>query len=257
MISSDAIVEWRSRVGFARSEQVEQDLVLCRLIVEIASDELLGEELIFRGGTCLHKLYLAKALRYSEDLDYVRSTNTPIGPVFDRLRMIANDVGMQFNTEVGRHPKALFRAPFEDGPGRMKVKIEMNTYEASPMTSTVRVPFSVASRWWSGSANVKTFALAELVSTKIRALYQRRKGRDLFDLWLALTQLQVDPNEILAAFVAYRPDNYTGTLAIETLVAHIANPSFRADAENMALAVTDYNVDDAAELIVRSLLRHL
>ena len=47
MISSDAIVEWRGRVGFARSEQVEQDLVLSRLIVEIANDELLGEELIF------------------------------------------------------------------------------------------------------------------------------------------------------------------------------------------------------------------
>jgi predicted nucleotidyltransferase component of viral defense system len=45
--------------------------VLSRLIIEIANNATLGEELVFRGGTCLHKLYLSKPLRYSEDLDYV------------------------------------------------------------------------------------------------------------------------------------------------------------------------------------------
>jgi len=48
--------------------QVEQDLILSRLILEIAADALLGKELAFRGGTCLHKLHLPAALRYSEDL---------------------------------------------------------------------------------------------------------------------------------------------------------------------------------------------
>ena len=32
-----------------------------------------------------------------------------------------------------------------------------------------------------------TFKIDELMGTKLRALYQRTKGRDLFDLWLALT----------------------------------------------------------------------
>ena len=86
MISNDAIIEWQGTVGFASSQHAEQDLVLSRLIIEIANNALLGEELVFRGGTCLHKLHLAKPLRYSEDLDYVRSTNTPIGPFIDQLR---------------------------------------------------------------------------------------------------------------------------------------------------------------------------
>lgn len=71
----------------------------------------------------------------------------------------------------------------------MKVKIEMNTFETSPAFAPVRVPFNVSSRWWTGAADVRTFRVEELVATTLRALYQRRKGRDLFDLWLALTQL--------------------------------------------------------------------
>ncbi|MYH43579.1 MAG: nucleotidyl transferase AbiEii/AbiGii toxin family protein [Acidimicrobiaceae bacterium] len=47
--------------------------------------------------------------------------------------------------------------------------------------------FAVDSPWFSGSAGVATYALEELAATKIRALFQRRKGRDLFDLWLAVT----------------------------------------------------------------------
>jgi predicted nucleotidyltransferase component of viral defense system len=48
--------------------------VLSRLIIEIANDDYLGSELVFRGGTCLHKLVAPTPLRYSEDLDYVRTT---------------------------------------------------------------------------------------------------------------------------------------------------------------------------------------
>ena len=97
--------------------QVEQDLLLSRLIVEIGNDALLGGELIFRGGTCFHKLYLPAPLRYSEDLDYVRRTNSPIGPIFDALRSIGERVGMKVNTEITRHPKVYLRTPFEDGSG--------------------------------------------------------------------------------------------------------------------------------------------
>ena len=117
MISNDAIIEWQSTVGFASSQHAEQDLVLSRLIIEIVNNALLGEELVFRGGTCLHKLHLAKPLRYSEDLDYVRSTNTPIGPFIDQLRGLGEMLGMKVNTEISRHPKVYLRSEFEDGGG--------------------------------------------------------------------------------------------------------------------------------------------
>ncbi len=257
MISNDAIIEWQSTVGSASSQHAEQDLVLSRLIIEIANNAFLGEELVFRGGTCLHKLHLAKPLRYSEDLDYVRSTNTPIGPFIDQFRGLGEMLGMKVNTEISRHPKVYLRSDFEDGGGRMRIKIEMNTFETSPALEPIRVPFRVDSRWWTGAADVKTFRVEELVATKLQALYQRRKGRDLFDLWLALTELNIPPEAILAGFAPYRPDGYTKELAIAGLAGHLAHPSFRADAELMAVACPQYNLDEAGELVRRALLDHV
>jgi len=53
VIPAAFITEWRSRVPWPESYQVEQDLILSRLMVEIAGNELLGGELVMRGGTCL------------------------------------------------------------------------------------------------------------------------------------------------------------------------------------------------------------
>ena len=69
MIDRPALVAWRSKAPWPNPVQIEQDLLLSRLMIEIASDDLLGPELAMRGGTCLHKLHLPTPLRYSEDLD--------------------------------------------------------------------------------------------------------------------------------------------------------------------------------------------
>lgn len=64
MIPTAAITAWRHHAPWALSEQVEQDLVLSRALVELYSDPLLADELAFRGGTALHKLHLRPASRY-------------------------------------------------------------------------------------------------------------------------------------------------------------------------------------------------
>ncbi len=64
-------------------------------------------------------------------------------------------------------------------------------------------PFSVESDWFTGRASVRTFALEELLGTKVRALYQRKKGRDLFDLWYALTFCDCVPEQIVTCFGKY------------------------------------------------------
>jgi predicted nucleotidyltransferase component of viral defense system len=120
------------------------------------------------------------------------------------LREIGEGLDMKVNVEISKYPKVKFRAPFESGRGSMRIEIEVNTYERSPAQPLERVPYAIESRWFSGSADVLTFSLAELVATKIRALYQRSKGRDLFDMWAALTILGLQPSEILQAFAPYR-----------------------------------------------------
>jgi predicted nucleotidyltransferase component of viral defense system len=70
MIPDAAITHRSVDAPWPTRTQVEQDLLLSRLICEISADPYLGDELVFRGGTCFHKLHLSPARRYSEDLDY-------------------------------------------------------------------------------------------------------------------------------------------------------------------------------------------
>ena len=61
----------RREVPWAELYQVEQDLLLCLAMRAIFSDRFLAKEVAMRGGTVLHKVHLAPAARYSEDIDLV------------------------------------------------------------------------------------------------------------------------------------------------------------------------------------------
>ncbi len=88
MINVSAITEWRKQVSWHTDEQVEQDLIICRALVAIFSDEFLARELAFRGGTALHKLFLSPQPRYSEDIDLVQINEGSIGSIIDRLKLV-------------------------------------------------------------------------------------------------------------------------------------------------------------------------
>lgn len=229
MITPADIAEWRATVPWADADQVEQDLILSRLIVDIANDPILGPELVFRGGTCFHKLWLDQPWRYSEDLDYVRRSEGGVGEILTALRKVGDRVGFdRVTTEVGRHPRARFRSTAASGRP-MNVKIELNTFERSPARPTVERTYRVECQWFTGEAAVPTFELAELIATKIRALFQRKKGRDLFDLWLAVEHGGVQLEDIAECFAPYRPDGWTVERAIENLEAKLADERFTTD----------------------------
>ncbi len=229
MITEADLAHWRRIVPWATDEQVEQDLVLSRLIIEIANHPLLGDELIFRGGTCFHKLWLARPWRYSEDLDYVRRTGGGVGPVLDAIRDVAATVGFDdVRTQIGKHPKARLRSTFVGGT-RLQVKIEMNTFERSPAQPVLARPMEIDSPWFRGRADVATFTLEELIATKIRALYQRRKGRDLFDMWLAIEYGGISPAGVAECFGPYCPDHWTPALALDNLAAKVTDERFTTD----------------------------
>jgi predicted nucleotidyltransferase component of viral defense system len=136
----------------------------------------------------------------------------------------------------------------------LRVKVEINTHESSPAMPLVQMPFSVDSAWFSGSAKVLTFAPEELVSTKLRALYQRKKGRDLFDLWLALVEMGLEPATIVAAFEPYRPVGYTRETATRNLEAKLDDESFRTDLDALVIEwPAGYDVDAAAALVIEQL----
>jgi predicted nucleotidyltransferase component of viral defense system len=233
VIPAAAITAWSATRPWPTRAAVEQDLLLARTIVAIYNHPLLADELVFRGGTCLHQVVLPQPLRYSEDLDFVRRTHSGIGALLDALRDVAAEIGLEVaGSNIGTTPKLRMRAASEDDPNvPLRIKVEINTHETSPAQPTTTVPFTVASHWFAGTADVRTFTTAELVATKIRALYQRKKGRDLFDMWLALTQLGLTGDELLAAFGPYRPEGLTATLAEANLRDKMSDRAFRTDLE--------------------------
>ena len=72
MIDRASIMAWAEQAPWNDPAMVEQDLIICRALVDIFSDDFLKNELAFRGGTALHKLYLQPQPRYSEDIDLVQ-----------------------------------------------------------------------------------------------------------------------------------------------------------------------------------------
>lgn len=205
MIPAAYVTEWRSQAPWSQDAWVEQDLVISRALVEIFSDDTLAKRLAFRGGTALYKLHMTPAARYSEDIDLVQTSAEPIGATLDTLRSKLDPwLGTpRRDTKEGR-VNLVYRFDSEDSPPiRLRLKLEINTREHFSELGLVRVPYRIENRWFSGAAEINSFAIAELLATKLRALYQRKKGRDLFDLWLALDRELVDPAQLLACFQRY------------------------------------------------------
>ena len=84
-------------------------------------------------------------------------------------------------------PKLKFRVNAEDGSDApIRLKIEINTREIETFDTTITMPFRVENPWFTGQTDIATFSNEELLATKLRALLQRDKGRDLYDLAHAL-----------------------------------------------------------------------
>jgi predicted nucleotidyltransferase component of viral defense system len=191
MIPRLNIIAWSPKAPWAEMRQVEQDLIICRAIVELFADPALARQLRFRGGTALHKLHLPKPLRYSEDIDLIRTAAGPIGPVLDRIRQKLEPwLGRAAFDQSEIAPKLRFRAQAEDGSGLIRLKVEINTREIKAFDPPQTIRYEVENPWYAGGADIATFSREELLATKLRSLLQRDKGRDLLDLFHALEAFQ-------------------------------------------------------------------
>jgi len=205
MIPQAYITEWSHKVPWQTNEQIEQDLILCRALTEIFKDSFLAENLAFRGGTALHKLYLSPQPRYSEDIDLVQIKAGPIKPIIDKLRdETLLFLGVPVVKQKANNNTLIFRLESEIAPVMpIRLKVETNCREHFSVLGWTKFPFSVESEWYTDSCEITTYPLEELLGTKLRALYQRRKGRDLFDLYTAITQKELNFDQILTCYREY------------------------------------------------------
>jgi len=199
------ITAWRATAPWSEDAQVEQDLVLSRAVVELFADPETSTQLALRGGTALNKLFVAPGMRYSEDIDLVQNRPGPAGPLIDTIRARIDPwLGKPKRGRAEGGISLVYRFPSEIPPVRpLRLKIEINTREHFTVFGLETRSLAVASPWFTSTVDVVTYRLDELMGTKLRALFQRRKGRDLFDLWLCLERKLVRPDQVVRCFLRY------------------------------------------------------
>jgi predicted nucleotidyltransferase component of viral defense system len=262
MIPRTFITEWRERSLWPNDAQAEQDLIIERALITIYQDEFLTENLAFRGGTALHKLWLQPQIRYSEDIDLVQVSAAPIGEVLTKLRKILSFIEGKVTVDRGEFMSTInYQYITEVEPVRkVKLKIEINCREHFAVLGYLQKEVSMTNSWFTGQANIRTYKIEELLATKLRALYQRRKGRDLFDLWYANSQLSPDIPQMIMAYREYITHQGRAIRAedfISNLESKIRDQEFRKDILGLLRLDKTYDPDIAFQWIRKEILEKL
>ena len=128
----------------------------------------------------------------------------PIGATVDSIRDALSWLGKCNRTQAGHSLHLVFKFVTEMAPQTsLKLKVEINTREHNSLLGIARYPFVMDNDWYRARAEISAFSPEELFGTKLRALLQRRKNRDLFDLYHGLEQLDIDDDKLIACFQHY------------------------------------------------------
>ena len=259
MIPRDFITEWRDQAPWVQDFQVEQDLVICRALVAIFSEPVLHNALAFRGGTALYKLHLKPPARYSEDIDLVQTRAEPAGPMMEALHAVLDPwLGKPRWDQTKGRVTFRYRFDSEDVPPvPLRLKVETNTREHFSVYGLRESGFTVASSWFEGACDIRSYELDELLATKLRALYQRKQGRDLFDLDVALEHGKADPTRIVEAFARYMDHeghNVSRAQFEENFALKMRDPAFLADINPLLAADYRWEPQAAALVVTEKLL---
>jgi len=191
--------EWR-----LREDVIEKDYVLGWLIAAIAAHPELKATWVFKGGTCLRKCYY-ETYRFSEDLDFTVVAGGPEAPddvrsIFDQIStwlLDACGLEIQLDETSFRRRKNRRGNPTTEGrvafvgprrpPQLPKLKIDLTTDEIvvdTPAARAVTHPYSDAVALEPGPtvAQMSCYTIVDLLAEKIRALAERCRPRDLYDV---------------------------------------------------------------------------
>lgn len=182
-----------------REDVVEKDYVLGWLLAAIAAQPELHDQWVFKGGTCLRKCF-QETYRFSEDLDFTVARGGPetaedLLPILARVDAWLREragIELEVTPSIVRRAKNRrgnetttirvgYRGP-RNPPNLPKVKIDLTSDEVlvgPPDTRRISHPYSDAAAF---TVEVTTYPITELLAEKIRALVERCRPRDLYDV---------------------------------------------------------------------------
>lgn len=141
----------------------------------------------------------------STQFDLVQLNPEPIGETLGAIHDLINPwMGQPKVKRSEGRATMVYRALSELESKPISIKIEINTRDHDNLLPKLTVPFSVKNKWFNGDAQINTYQLEELMATKLRALYQRKKGRDLFDFFAVIKEVgHLDLNQTITCFEHY------------------------------------------------------
>ena len=253
MIPLADITAWSNKSPWLNPHYVEQDLVLCRVLTEIYNDSVLASKLAFRGGTAIHKLYLSPQPRYSEDIDFIQINPEPVGITLNHIRDALAFLGKPAIKQKSKNNTIVYRFLSESLPQVvLRLKIEINCQEHLNIFGFNNLSFEVQNPWFTGNCDIVAYSFDELIGTKIRALYQRKKGRDLFDAFYAFKSGKLDIQTTIDCYKEYIKFSTgqvpTSTQYLENLTDKMSDPAFIIDMESLLRPGIQYDANEAYEV---------
>ncbi|MCI0450812.1 MAG: nucleotidyl transferase AbiEii/AbiGii toxin family protein [Candidatus Latescibacteria bacterium] len=199
MISRQDILD-RAGEWQLRPDVVEKDYVLGWLLAVLAKHPITSTKWTFKGGTCLKKCFF-ETYRFSEDLDFTLDTDAPYtdaairGTLQEIARSVAELSGVyapedEVRVEAIMGPgerltfqgRIYYRGPLQRGGDLARVLFDLTRLETIVSPAVLREVFHPYPDALPAGATVRTYSLDEVLAEKTRALYERTRPRDLYDV---------------------------------------------------------------------------
>jgi predicted nucleotidyltransferase component of viral defense system len=257
-ITARILRNWADEGGIPDLTLAELDYRLVHALRAIYTDPFLRDRLYLKGGTALNKFYLPGTSRLSVDLDFnavgskeqVLQERTAIGEAI-AAALEQQDSSYDL-TYRGRYDQLTVYARFSplSGTARQRLKVEVSFIERFAILGRVEHPLVPAP--FDEPLAVNTYHLEELTSTKLRALYDRRKGRDIYDLFriadLDLSQAAVRKMVIYYFYRAYKVFHYP--TFVSNVELKIAERGFRDDVRALIRHGTELDWETACQQVL-------
>jgi predicted nucleotidyltransferase component of viral defense system len=202
MIDKREILESASALGLLPNV-VEKDYVLGWLLAGINAHPELAESWVFKGGTCLKKCYF-ETYRFSEDLDFTLQDESQIEEGFLRrvlgevIAWVADESGLmlpadQLGFDIYENPRGRLScqgkvgyrgpvSPASNAGGWPKIKLDLTADERLVLPAVRREVFHPYTDCHEGGMWINCYAYEEAFGEKVRALGERTRPRDLYDV---------------------------------------------------------------------------
>lgn len=186
-ITEGTVRKWGDLIDINNLNVAEHDYRISYLLSDICSNEFLKDKLLLKGGTAINKLHLKSLSRISLDLDF-----NHIGSKEEVLKSVRRirETLIQIAKEQDQSYKVTFDRRYEQTTIHLKynsvtgqqpiqpIKIEVSHVERFPILKTESKELML----YNSQTSIETYRIEELLATKLRTIYDRMKGRDLYDL---------------------------------------------------------------------------